>query len=1733
MNSVLSNETVKIFLIISILLILVVGVNGYHNIVKIPDDFNTITGSVIGSNITILSGQWAAVSKNTLNDVLWRSGGLTITQIKQGNVDPQNYFSAWNGGAFDTITKKLWIAAQGGDADGADNGIYVFDLTTGLWSMITPPTVNLIPPYPSTGTWPYIDTAGTYGPVGKAYPQSRHTYGASIAIPDVGAWIGGGVAWHPYNIQQADIARSWQATSSGWQGPFDSVGSYNEGRWGAWDSIKSRVLFQDNDRLRAYDPAKPVGSRVTIIDDGSQPSDSRNRFCSGAFDSKRNRLVGACVTSTGIPTIEGFDLGTIPIKRKTFLTAAPWGWTAAPGFIYDNVGDRYVLWPNGGAKLYIIDPVSFTVTTLVGGGVDPGTPTSAYGGTWGRFAYVPGDDVYILANKVAGPVYAFRPDRNGTIPTPSPVITFTSSPTSITSGQSSTLSWTSSDATSCTASGAWSGTKATSGSQVVNPATTSTYTLACIGSGGTTTQSTTVTVTSVIDTALPTVSISFPASGATLSGTVILSASASDNIGVVGVQFKLDGTNLGIEDPTSPYSISWDTKTASNGAHTLIATARDLAGNVKSSDVTVTVSNIAASQEIVTDDFERSRLGTNWDVTWGNPGIISNSDLGILSGDFSRVDWVGSTFSADQFSEAVISLDKDPKMLTQVFVRRRLSDGARYGFHYNPGLTPPRWEIKYDGVPSTLTRILDTSTAPGPAAGDTIRIEAVGNTIRGFHNSALILTAADTDSNKITDGRPGLAFRLEQNNPVSSPAPVFESWTGGSLKTTPISTVQIDIPTGVFMVMQLPYRGQGIGNNKHVTFAWNPLDGRLYSVGGDWSDSDFPESQSYSQAMYSLSIKGRWDDKANPAAGWRKEQTYCRSDGGIQPKHPDFVGWTWDSKRNVFWMVPGTMEISSTNCPEETGARVSDPKFLLNHLMTWDPVTKQWTDQGTDIGPTSAETWKSHYDPVTDSLIRFGFDGGSGAVVNIYNIPTKTWSKFGLGVNALGRDIRVNKEGSDVDYEGRFIYTVDGFAGRLHRYNMNTKILADLGPVPGGTIAGGTTFNDAYVAWDKIHKVLFFWRIDQNSLHVYDPANSTWQNISTVTSPSGLTPNVRHTFVFDPGQNVIVMDGSTDTSNTNMFLFRYAPGVGVPITPPDTTAPTVSITLPLNGATVANIISVTVSASDDIGVVGVQFKLDGTNIGAEDFSSPYAIPFNTTTVLNGAHTLTAVARDLAGNTKTSAPISITVSNLGDIIIPTVSISTSSTSITTDNSSTLTWSTTNAVSCTASGAWSGTKALSGTQSVSPTSTSTYTLTCTGAGGSTTKSVTITVTSLPVPTLSFSALPMSITSGNFSTLTWRSTDATSCTASGAWSGTKTTSGNQTIHPTSMSTYILTCNGPGGSISKSVTIIVTTSPVTPNTTDSDSDGMPDILDKCPLTKILVVDRYGCPVPKRSEFTSDVTTDFTSADIRDMKNLTIGITSLGTIDFSNNSIDLVYNNTEQVDLDSIIDILLNKVIVRSELFPALNKSAIIALDLVDIINPLILKNGQICSECSIISFIGSKLKFSVPHFTEYSIIENYCGNSYCTYDENCSICSTDCGVCNVEPPNNETVNVTYSSEGFYECTTRWKCLAWSACAGGFTTRDCYYITVPQYRDEFGCPTVNNPPENKLTCVQNENIENIQVEQRVQPQEKSVTIPPFETEPKKSNQILLASILIVAVLVTILIIIIMIHSLRKDTEFK
>ena len=191
-----------------------------------------------------------------------------------------------------------------------------------------------------------------------------------------------------------------------------------------------------------------------------------------------------------------------------------------------------------------------------------------------------------------------------------------------------------------------------------------------------------------------------------------------------------------------------------------------------------------------------------------------------------------------------------------------------------------------------------------------------------------------------------------------------------------------------------------------------------------------------------------------------------------------------------------------------------------------------------------------------------------------------------------------------------------------------------------------------------------------------------------------------------------------------------------------------------------------------------------------------------------AYTLTCTgAAGSAGQTVTANVIPATAGASG----PSVSLSVSPASVDSGGAATLTWNSSNASGCTASGNWSGTWPVSGTASTGPlTASASFALTCTGSGGAATQSVNVTVNAAgapPPPSIALSAAPSTIASGGTTTLSWTAANATGCTATGGWSGAKGLSGSEArAGLAATTTFALICSGAGGTASQAVTVNVT---------------------------------------------------------------------------------------------------------------------------------------------------------------------------------------------------------------------------------------------------------------------------------------------------------------------------------------
>jgi endonuclease YncB( thermonuclease family) len=231
------------------------------------------------------------------------------------------------------------------------------------------------------------------------------------------------------------------------------------------------------------------------------------------------------------------------------------------------------------------------------------------------------------------------------------------------------------------------------------------------------------------DTTPPTVALTAPAAGATSSCTVVVSANASDNVGVASVQFKLDGSNLGSAVTASPYSISWNTTLASNGAHALTAMARDIAGNsAVSAAVNVTVSNavtpVPAStvQDVIwTSPVKVTVTGNSLQKTAGCEGC---ADAGAVSSQ--------TIASGDGYVELNAS---EINTSRAIGLTRPNIDTGITSIDFALMFRNASVEVRENGVYKTDTAY---------ATGDKFRIAVVNNKVEYRKNGVVFHTSAGT-----------------------------------------------------------------------------------------------------------------------------------------------------------------------------------------------------------------------------------------------------------------------------------------------------------------------------------------------------------------------------------------------------------------------------------------------------------------------------------------------------------------------------------------------------------------------------------------------------------------------------------------------------------------------------------------------------------------------------------------------------------------------------------------------------------------------------------------------------------------------------------------------------------------------------------------------------------------------------------------------------------------------------
>lgn len=277
-------------------------------------------------------------------------------------------------------------------------------------------------------------------------------------------------------------------------------------------------------------------------------------------------------------------------------------------------------------------------------------------------------------------------------------------------------------------------------------------------------------------------------------------------------------------------------------------------------------------------------------------------------------------------------------------------------------------------------------------------------------------------------------------------------------------------------------------------------------------------------------------------------------------------------------------------------------------------------------------------------------DGSKVVLVESNGSASQVFSSRDFGVNftqetfvgnSLWRDVSLSSDGYTA-----LLASSDSY---LYRGSWDTTS-------PSITSVSSNTANGTYKAGQNIQLLINFSEPVYTSTLALDlETGSTDRQCNT----GGIAPGATSTTCIYTIQNgdvtsdlstiaitgTLTDDAGNTSSNHSGALNSLASNRNIVI---DAVAPSVSLITPTNGSVASSTVSLSASASDvGTGVVGVQFRVGTTSIGAEDTSSPYAATWNSTAVADGSYTLSAVVRDGAGNFATSSA-TITVDNTAPV-----------------------------------------------------------------------------------------------------------------------------------------------------------------------------------------------------------------------------------------------------------------------------------------------------------------------------------------------------------------------------------------------------------------------------------------------------------------------------------------------------
>ena len=721
------------------------------------------------------------------------------------------------------------------------------------------------------------------------------------------------------------------------------------------------------------------------------------------------------------------------------------------------------------------------------------------------------------------------------------------------------------------------------------------------GAGRTATASVNITKGSGgTDTTAPTVALTAPASGAAVSGTVTVSATASDNVGVTGVQFKLDGANLGAVDTTTPYSIAWNTATASAGTHTLTAVATDAAGNATTSaPVTVTVG---------------SGGGTSGNVIWMSPVNVAVNGNTITKNAGCSGCWDAGAISQQTIASGNASVQ---------FTISSGGVGAVGLSNGNAGTDANEMKFSLRFFP-TYVEVRESGVwkeSWTTAAGDVHKIAVDGGVVKYSQNAAVKYTSLVAPTYPLI-----VDATLETVGSAVQNAVLAGAGGGGTDTTDP--TVTLTAPASGTTVSGTVTVSATASDNVGVTGVQFKLDGaNLGAV-----DTTAPYSVAWNTATATAGTHTLTAVATDAAGNTTTSAPVTVTVGSDDDTTAPAVTLTAPASGAT---VSGTVTVSATASDNVglTGVQFKLDGANLGAVDTTAPYSVAWNTTTAAAGThtLTAVATDAAGNTTTSAPVTVTVGSGGGTSGNV------VWASA-VNVAVSGNTITKNAGCSGCWDAGAISQQTVASGDASVQFTISSGAVGAVGLSTGnaGTDANeikfALRFFPTYVEVRESGAWKDSWPIAAGDVHkiaVESGVVKYFQN-GAVQYTSALAPTYP-----------LIVDATLETVGStvqNAVLGGTSGGSSV-----DTTPPAVALTAPVGGATVTGTVTVSASASDNVGVTGVQFKLDGANLGAEDATAPYTIAWNTATATPGTHTLTAVAKDAAGNTTTSAPVTVTVS----------------------------------------------------------------------------------------------------------------------------------------------------------------------------------------------------------------------------------------------------------------------------------------------------------------------------------------------------------------------------------------------------------------------------------------------------------------------------------------------------------